>query len=47
MTSSSLNNLIRLDTKGVKRLDVWLNPKLIDFKSKFEVRSTSASTAGT
>jgi pimeloyl-ACP methyl ester carboxylesterase len=38
MTSSNLSNLIRLDVKGVKRLDLWLSPKLIDFKRKLEIR---------
>jgi pimeloyl-ACP methyl ester carboxylesterase len=38
MTSSSLSNLIRFETNGVKRLDVWVSPKLIDFKKKMEVR---------
>jgi hypothetical protein len=38
MTTSNLSNLIRLDVKGVRRLDVWLSPKLIDFKRKPEVR---------
>ncbi len=34
MTSSSLSNLIRLDLKGITALDLWLSPKLIDFKRK-------------
>ena len=38
MTSSALSNLIRLDLKGVKRLDLWLSPKLIDFKRRPEIR---------
>jgi pimeloyl-ACP methyl ester carboxylesterase len=38
MASSSLSNLIRLDLKGVKRLDLWLSPKLIDFQRKPEIR---------
>ncbi len=38
MTSSSLSNLIRLDPKGVQRLDLWLGPKLIDFKKRLEIR---------
>jgi hypothetical protein len=32
------SNLIRLDVSGVKSLDVWLSPKLIDFKRRVEVR---------
>ncbi len=38
MSSSSLSNLIRLDLKGVRSLDLWLSPKLIDFKRKPEIR---------
>src|SRR5579883_2581934 len=43
MSSSSLSNLIRLDVKGVRRLDVWLSPKLIDFKRKPEIRINGRS----
>jgi pimeloyl-ACP methyl ester carboxylesterase len=38
MKSSSISNLIRLEVIGIKRLDVWLSPKLIDFKRRLEVR---------
>ena len=38
MKTSSLSNLINLKVDGIKRLDVWLSPKLIDFKRKLEVR---------
>jgi len=38
MTSSSVANLIRLKVKGISQLDVWLSPKLIDFKRKPDVR---------
>jgi pimeloyl-ACP methyl ester carboxylesterase len=38
MTSSSLSNLIKLDVKGVRGFDLWLSPKLIDFKRKPEIR---------
>ena len=38
MTSSSLSNLIRLDLKGVRRLDLWLSPKVVDFKKRLEIR---------
>jgi dienelactone hydrolase len=38
MSSSSVSNLIKLDVKGIKSLDVWLNPKILDFKSKPESR---------
>jgi pimeloyl-ACP methyl ester carboxylesterase len=38
MKSSGLSNLVRLDVNGVTRLDVWLGPKLVDFKRKVELR---------
>jgi pimeloyl-ACP methyl ester carboxylesterase len=38
MKSSSLSNLLNVTTTGVKRLDVWVSPKLIDFKKRLEVR---------
>jgi hypothetical protein len=38
MTSSSISNLITLTTNGVNRLDVWVSPKLIDFKRRMEIR---------
>jgi pimeloyl-ACP methyl ester carboxylesterase len=39
MKSSAISNLIRLDNvKGVSWLDIWLSPKLIDFKRKVEIR---------
>jgi dienelactone hydrolase len=38
MRTSATGNLIMLTTSGVTRLDVWVSPKLIDFKKKFEVR---------
>jgi hypothetical protein len=38
MTSSNQTNLIRLDVKGVRSLDIWLGPKLIDYKKKAEIR---------
>jgi hypothetical protein len=38
MRSSSLSNLLNITTTGVRRLDVWVNPKLIDFKKRMEVR---------
>jgi dienelactone hydrolase len=36
--TSSLSNLISITTTGLNRLDVWVSPKVIDFKRKFEVR---------
>ena len=38
MTSSSASNLLKIQAKGINRLDVWVSPKLIDFKRKLEVR---------
>jgi pimeloyl-ACP methyl ester carboxylesterase len=38
MTSSSVANLIRLKVEGISQLDVWLSPKVIDFKRKVDVR---------
>jgi pimeloyl-ACP methyl ester carboxylesterase len=38
MKSSSMSNLIRLEVHGINQLDVWLSPKLIDFKRKPDVR---------
>jgi pimeloyl-ACP methyl ester carboxylesterase len=43
MSSSSLSNLINIRADGVKQLDVWLSPKLIDFKRKIEVRINNKS----
>ncbi len=43
MKSSKLSNLIRLDIKGIKRLDVWLSPKMIDFKRKPDIRINDRS----
>jgi pimeloyl-ACP methyl ester carboxylesterase len=43
MKSSSMSNLIRLDVHGINRLDVWLSPKLIDFKRKPEIRVNGKS----
>lgn len=38
MRSSSLSNLLAIEAKGVKRLDLWVSPKQIDFKRRMEVR---------
>jgi len=38
MKSSSQGNLINLKVGGINRLDVWVSPRLIDFKRKLEVR---------
>jgi dienelactone hydrolase len=38
MKSSVQGNLINITTTGINRLDVWVSPRLIDFKKKMEVR---------
>ena len=38
MRSSVQGNLINLTTTGINRLDVWVSPRLIDFKKKVEIR---------
>lgn len=38
LKSSVQGNLLNLTTQGIARLDVWVSPKLIDFKRKIEVR---------
>jgi hypothetical protein len=38
MRSSVPSNLINITTTGVNQLDVWVSPKLIDFKRRMEVR---------
>ena len=43
MRSSAQGNLINLTTNGINRLDVWVSPRLIDFKKKVEVRLNDRS----
>ncbi len=38
MKSSRPSNLIRLEVNGIKSLEVWLSPKLVDFKRRVEIR---------
>ncbi len=38
LRTSSLSNLVDLQVAGITQLDVWLSPKLVDFKRKLEVR---------
>ncbi|MGE3822309.1 MAG: PHB depolymerase family esterase, partial [Isosphaeraceae bacterium] len=38
MRSSAASNLIDLRTVGVRKLDIWISPDLIDFKRKVEIR---------
>ena len=39
--TSTQGNLLTLTTSGISRLDVWVSPKLIDFKRKIEVRQNN------
>jgi hypothetical protein len=41
MRSSTLSNLLNIKAEGVKKLDVWVSPKVIDFKRKLEIRINS------
>ena len=43
MKSSGLSNLLNISTDGVKRLDVWVSPKLVDFRKRLEVRINGRS----
>jgi dienelactone hydrolase len=36
--TSSLSNLIKVTADGIRRLDVWVSPQVLDFKKKMEVR---------
>ena len=36
--TSRVSNLVRVQTEGIKRLDLWISPRLIDLKKRFEVR---------
>jgi pimeloyl-ACP methyl ester carboxylesterase len=38
MKSSTMSNNLRIEVSGVRSLDIWLTPKLIDFKRRVEVR---------
>ncbi len=38
LRTSALSNLINLKAEGIKSLDVWVSPRIIDFKRKLEVR---------
>ena len=46
MSSSTLSNMVRFDVNGVQRFDLWLSPKLIDFKRKPDVRVNTWSYMG-
>jgi pimeloyl-ACP methyl ester carboxylesterase len=36
--STSLSNLVRIQASGVRRLDVWLGPEVVDFHRRLEIR---------
>jgi dienelactone hydrolase len=36
--SSAISNLIKVTVNGVSQLDVWVSPKILDFKKRLEVR---------
>jgi pimeloyl-ACP methyl ester carboxylesterase len=36
--TSAASNLYNIEASGIKRMEVWVSPKLIDFKKKLEVR---------
>jgi len=38
LRTSGLSNLVDVQVAGITQLDVWLSPKLVDFKRKLEVR---------
>ena len=46
LESSRLSNLIKVTTTGVKHVDVWISPALIDFTKKMEVRINGRSQKG-
>jgi hypothetical protein len=43
---SNLSNLVTVQATGVRKIDVWVSPRLIDFKKKFEVRINGRSFKG-
>ena len=38
MKTSSISNLVDLQLDGITQIDIWLSPKLVDFKRKMEIR---------
>jgi predicted esterase len=38
VTSSSASNLVTVQANGLSRFDVWVSPKLVDFRKRLEVR---------
>ncbi len=41
LRTSVQGNLLNLTTSGINRFDVWVSPKLIDFKRKMEIRQNN------
>lgn len=46
LETSRLSNLLKVTTTGVRRLEVWVSPTLIDFTKKMEVRINGRSQKG-
>jgi hypothetical protein len=44
--SSSLSNLLEIKVDGIKSLDVWVSPKVLDFKKKIEIRINADRLGG-
>jgi dienelactone hydrolase len=38
VTTSALSNLVKVQLGGVRRLDVWVSPRVLDLRRKLEVR---------
>src|SRR5208337_1131105 len=38
--TSALSNLINLKAEGIKSLDVWVSPRIIDIKQQLDIRIT-------
>ena len=38
MTSSKASNLLKFTTKGLAAFDLWVSPKLIDFRKRIEIQ---------
>jgi len=38
LKTSNISNLVDLQLDGITQLDIWLSPKIVDFKRKLEVR---------
>jgi predicted esterase len=44
--SSALSNLLDVKTDGIKSLDIWVSPKLLDFKKRMEIRINGRALGG-